>query len=715
VTFRTLSAAAVAAAVLLAAPPRARAADPEPVPAAEAPAPESVAVPPREPAPGDKAAATSLTQTIDADSGVSIQTLCTNCNNADLSMGGLDNDHVAVTCDGMPVSSGLAQIYLLSVMPATVIDKVAVKKGASEPQLPGGAVGGGIAIDRRHPEPGLVLNASADTGEYGWSGSRLDVAGERGRFGGTLVGSWATSDVIDANGDGNPNLPAFDRYTVDASAEVEVGRKQNLRLAGNLYDESQEEGPAAYDQLAFWIEGVHRYNRENVELERKQADVVYDLELDDGSALRASLVWADRSQDIEETESYSSDFFVDTYLIDERHSAATLSWSRPLGQRTMLRLGGSHGGGDYDIVDINFNQFSLFLPPDEARQFALQEELDEYGAWLEVETALGGRVDLSAGLRYADFQYTDNEHVLVALQPQREPWLDIPLPEGDRWLPRAALTWKPADALSLRFSGGAGFRAPEPIYDEVCCGRRYRNNRGVLPESSESYGVEVTYQPLPRFRLGVSGFLTDFEERVLRMASLSYSYRPTYQNVNVPSARYESLALDTSWEATGWLSLKGSASWTEADNRTPNDAIPVLIDYYSTPVWKEFTTAEVPYTVARRAAVGVQVTPPRGGWSFGVATQYSGPQEIQEFVQDFMTNPDLGFSEVHFDSFVSSEDFWVVNANLSKSFKNGLALYGGMDNIFDYVQADLGDPTHDTNWGPLRGSYAYAGIRYRYD
>ncbi|NJN64329.1 MAG: TonB-dependent receptor plug domain-containing protein, partial [Acidobacteria bacterium] len=59
-----------------------------------------------------------------------MQTMCTNCNSADLSLGGLGNEHIAMTCDGIPVPAGLAQIYLLSVMPPTVIDNVDVEKGA---------------------------------------------------------------------------------------------------------------------------------------------------------------------------------------------------------------------------------------------------------------------------------------------------------------------------------------------------------------------------------------------------------------------------------------------------------------------------------------------------------------------------------------------------------------------------------------------------------
>ena len=576
-------------------------------------------------------------------------------------------------------------------------------------------MGGGIAIERRRPQPGLALSASVDGGEYGSAAAHLDLSGRRGWFGGTLVGTWATTDAIDANGDRNLDLPGSDRYSIDAAVDAELGRKQQLRLGGHVYDESQRDGPAAYDQFAFWNEGVHRYNRENVELQRTQGEALYEAELGDGSRLRVALVWAERSQDVAETESYSSDFFFDTYFIDERRTEALVSWSRPIGQRARVRAGASHGGTDYDVVDINFNKFTLFLPADQVRRFALQEQREELGVWIEAEMTIGGRLDLSGGLRYTDFRYTDNEAAVVAQQPARLPWLSIPLPEGDRLLPRAALTWTPLDELLLRFSAGAGFRVPEPIYDEVCCGRRFRNNRGIVPEQSESYGVEVTFQPSPRFRLGGSAFLTDFENRTLRMASLSYLFRPSYQNVNVPEVRHSTLAFDTRWEAAAWLSLDGSISWTEAENRTAGRAIPVLIDYANTPVWKAFTTADVPYTPTRRAAVAVRFTPPRTGLDIGLIAQHTGPMLIQELVQDFVGNPDLGFSEVHFDSFVSSDDYWVANLSLSRKFPNGLVLYGGVDNVLDYVQSDLGRPEHDTAWGPLRGRYVYAGIGYRYD
>jgi len=667
---------------------------------------EATRVEPPERKEEERVTATSLTQTMDADSGVSVQTLCTNCNNADLSMGGLDNDHVAVTCDGLPVASGLGQVYLLSIMPPTVIDKVVVKKGASETQLAGGAVGGGIEIKRRAPEPGVDLNFSADSGDYGWTGSRLDVSGQAGRFGGTLVTSWATSDIVDADGDGNPDLPSFDRTTVDGSAEVQLGRKQRLRVGGQVYDESQEDGPAAWYFDFMTFEVTDKKNLENVELERQQVDALYEGEFNDGSRLQVSFVSTDRSLDIEETEFPPFDFFNDTYFIDETSVHAGASWSRAAGQRAMMRAGFSYSSQDYEVVDVNFNLLQG-VP-----NFVLEESIDEWGVWVEGEVSLGGRVDLSTGVRFAAIDYTDNEAELVAVNSNREAWLSVPLPDGDRILPRTALTWKPVDAVSLRLSAGAGFRAPMPIYDEVCCGRRYRNNRGVAAEKSESYGFEVNFQPAPSFRLGGSVFLTDFEDRIVRMMSLSYLVRPVYQNVNVPDARYTSLTLDTSWDVIDRVSVKASASWLDAENRTTDDAIPVLIDFSNDPTPREFTTSIIPYTAKRRASVALQIKAPRRAVNVNVAAQYTGPTLIQGIGAP---GGDLGGSEIAFDSFAFTEDFVIMNVGFSKAFRNGVAIYGGVDNVGDNVQTDLSEHEFDYNWGALRGRYAYGGISYHFD
>ena len=209
----------------------------------------------------------TLTQKLQGQSGVSIQTMCTNCNNADLSVSGLSNEHISLTCDDLPVSSELARIYMLAVMPPTVFDKVAVQRGAGRAELAAGAVGGEIEIRRRVPQQGVQLNAAVDTGSEGWSGTRVDLSGRKGWFGGQFVGSWAESDAIFADDDANADLAGFDRYTLDGRLDLRFNEQHNLRLGGVHYDESQVDGPAA------WRNEFER-QLENVDFDREQYDAL---------------------------------------------------------------------------------------------------------------------------------------------------------------------------------------------------------------------------------------------------------------------------------------------------------------------------------------------------------------------------------------------------------------------------------------------------------
>ncbi|HKQ61076.1 MAG TPA: TonB-dependent receptor [Candidatus Polarisedimenticolaceae bacterium] len=643
-------------------------------------------------------ATSSLTQSLEGDTGLAVQTVCTNCNNADLSVAGMGNQHVSVVCDGLPVPAGLGQVYLLSVMPATMIDKVRLARGAGDPGLEGGAVGGLLEIERRVPRSGLELNAAADTGGFGWAGTKLDLtAGGGEKWGGSFVGSWASSDLVDSNDDGNPDLPSFDRSTLEGAVDLRPTSDQRIRAGLRRYHESQTDGPAAYDFISSLIFGGTFYNREDVDLTRLQGDVLYESELPGGSTLALGALWAKRSEDISETPLAGAPV-QPTYFIDDEHRHGLIAGSRPFGRDTLVRAGVSATERSYDIVDLRFNALQG-LPPD----FVFTETVRERAAWLQAESSLGGTVQLSGGLHWADYDYADDE--------SRPQWLQYSLPEGHRLLPRAALIWKPAAAWRLRFAAGAGFRPPDPTYEEVCCGRQYRNNRGIAMERSRSFGTEATYQPGPRLRLTGSVFVTDFRDLVVKLATLSYQFQPTYQNVNVPRARHTAWGLELGYQPKAWLDLRGAATWLDADNRTSADAIPALIDFFGTPVAKTFRSAETPYYADRRGSLTVGFSPARSGLRGAITALYTGSYLVQRFDE---TMPDftLGGSEVQ-PGFVRTDPYWVVNLALSIRLAKAWTIFAGVDNIGDTVQSDLGDPHFDYDWGPLRGRYAYGGASYR--
>jgi outer membrane receptor protein involved in Fe transport len=703
-------------------------------------------------------AITSLTEALQGESGVSIQTMCTNCNSADLSMGGLGNDHIAMTCDGLPVPAGLAQVYLLSICPPTVIYNVEVEKGASSASFDGGAVGGEIGVERRPPAPGVDLSASADAGSFGWRGARFDLSGKAGWFGGNLLATIAQSDRINAPDGINPAEPAYDRYTVEGRAEFTPARDHFIVAGFGVYREEQQEGRAAYwreDERPEELEGIPLWNLENVDLSRDQVDLSYRGRFGDGSKVVVAALLADRSSDIEETlrgpeaiddpRYANAGEFTPTYLIDDRQTAATASWSRPFGRRTVARAGLSVTESEFEVVDVRYNTqlitTELQSDPDLIRELFLrfleeaggdfelaQQLLNEYiedlvmtsadsetvteaGAWAEASVMLGSHVDLQVGVRYADFSYEEQVRYPTATA---DVWEALPLPEGSKWLPRGSLSWKPTDAVTFRLTAGQGYRQPAPTYNEVCCGRRYRGNRAIRMESSRAYGFETLFQPSSKFRLKGSIFRTDFEDLVVHLVgTYAADYAPTYQNTNIPEARITSYEAEASWEVNSWFDIKGSLVSTEAPNLTPEGEIPVLInDEQNRPQQRFLYSEDVPYVPKSTGTFGVAFHPRRWGLTFTIDALYKGEMLIQQWGQDEQFDRVVfGESQLRF---VRTESFWVWSARATKTLPQGFTVYLGVDNFNDYVQPDLAVSGTDYTWAPLRGQYVYGGFGYQF-
>jgi outer membrane receptor protein involved in Fe transport len=528
-------------------------------------------------------------------------------------------------------------------------------------------------------------------------GARADVAGRREWFGGTFAGTYATSDAIDSNSDTNPDLPSFDRRTIEGHAELTPSDRHTLRVGAADYVEHQKDGPSWFDFLSYprFTNGEIKYNLENVDLARRQYDLVYDGVVADGSKLVVGGLYADRSEDIVESLRWNQPVAFPTYRIDEANTAGSFAWSRPVGAAWQIQAGASWMSRDYAVVDVFFNSFHQ-QPPD----FALTEQKSEAGAWASFEYAPSSSIDLTVGLRYASFDYTDNE--------TRPYMLALELPHGSKLLPRVALKWKPADAWTVRVTAGAGYRQAQPTYDEVCCGRQYRNNRGIEMEESGSVGIEGTYQPGPGLKLGAAAYVTSFDNYVLKMISSSFRYRPTYQNANVPHARFATLELDAAWTIAPWIEVKGSIAWLDASNTTDGDAIPVLIDTGSTLLPYTFHSKTIPYVAERHAALGLVLRPIRTG-RVSIEGAYTGPMLIQQMQASGASAIGGTLTDLY-----ETPAFATLGVRYDQTLPKGITLYAGVDNATDFIQTTMGKPRYNYNWGPLRGRYVYGGLSYNY-
>ncbi len=470
-------------------------------------------------------------------------------------------------------------------------------------------------------------------------------------------------------------------------------------MGASDYLEHQQDGPSAFDFLSYSdprnTSGEIKFNRENVDLARRQYDLVYEGVTAGGSKLVVAGICAKRSEDIFENFRSFNPVNIPTYKIDEKDTEGTFSWSRPVGAAWRLRAGASWLSRDYAVIDLLFNLFGG-RPPD----FTLTETKTEKGAWASFEYAPSASIDLTVGLRYAAFDYVDNE--------TRPYMLALDLPHGSKVVPRLALNWKPAEDWTVRVTAGAGYRQAQPTYDEVCCGRRYRNNRGIAMEDSISAGIEGTYQPGPGLKLGAAAYVTSFDNYVLKLISSSFYYRPTYQNTSLPHARIETLELDAAWTIAPWIAMKGSISWIDADNRTKGNAIPVAIDTNAALLPYTFYSDKIPYIAKRSAGLSVTLRPIRTG-RMSLLGAYTGPMLIQQMQASGATVVSGTLNELH-----ATPAFATLSVRYDQTLPKGITLYAGVDNATDFIQTTLGKPRYSYNWGPLRGRYVYGGVSYRF-
>jgi outer membrane receptor for ferrienterochelin and colicins len=71
-------------------------------------------------------------------------------------------------------------------------------------------------------------------------------------------------------------------------------------------------------------------------------------------------------------------------------------------------------------------------------------------------------------------------------------------------------------------------------------------------------------------------------------------------------------------------------------------------------------------------------------------------------------------NSVHTDSF--SPDFFLVNGQITRLWGNGLDMYVGVENLFNFRQdnpiLDAVHPNSSIVWGPISGRMFYIGLRW---
>ncbi|MBX2923204.1 MAG: TonB-dependent receptor [Chitinophagaceae bacterium] len=690
--------------------------------------------------------------------GINPQVNCNMCNTSDIGINGMPGPYSMVLIDGMPIVSSLSTVYGVSGIPNSIIDRVEVVKGPASSLYGSEAIGGVINImtKKANTAPKFFLDYNASTwgeltGNTGFSArlskkvaTMFNVDGyyfntpkdqdqdgymdktlqkrlsffnkwdikqkfdktaslslryyNEDRHGGEL--GWNKSDrkFVDFNQyDDNPNSPGYNAdyvlpngytiYNQKYAKGFRVPRFDNAADKQQWMDEVQQANPGAAlaDNMKY---------QESIYTSRFEAVGKYELPIKENITIQGSYNQHD----------HNSAYGTELFMAHQKTLFGQAFWDKKLGSHDLLL------GGSYRYIWFKDNTIASDNGKD---PFITQMP----GFFIQDLWTLSHKTTLLLGYRF-DYDITHSasgDH------------------ENPVHSPRIAFKYAPNEKNTLRASVGTGYRVVNIFSeDHRALSGQYEAKFGeaLKPEKSLSgtvdyegrvatEGIGLTYD--------VSAYYTHFFNKIYPVRN-DVSRTLTYYNVDGDEyARSIGASLDIALNFRFPFRLTAGVSYTQAElfeferdddgNKLSNDI--VKSDFEFSPKWSGVFTAAYDFI-------------PQLTWN--VTGEWRGPMllPVQGEMETYDGNGNVtGTVTDPRDPY--SPWFCKVHTQLTYKFKNGLQLYAGVKNIFDYVPKNLlvntADPFNDLanpdkygglqfdteyNYTPQQGRTGYLGLRFSF-
>lgn len=652
--------------------------------------------------PGSQRGRDAVSQ-LEAGSGVRVKLICTNCNAASLSVNGLSGEHVGVSMDGLPTVSGLGTVYAISQYPSDFIAYTHVTHGPGSVLSGAAAIGGTIQL--HSIEPTSERRAFLDLGvaDDALRSFKLGGAQRWGPVGALVWAQVASQQNVDANGDSWQEIGEFERLTAEGRFDFHLTDRQVLTVGITSYGEDQVQGPGGPE----FEPRSRQYTKkdESAFFNWQTYSLRYRWQRDDGFSLRFAGRYSRRQQQQWTLATLSSTDETWTFRIDDEQGGARIETELPVG-RGMLRSGVARS-------HLNLQVKQKFVVPTSIgpAPFFIIDNLDQDEIWSEYSRSIGSKWDFSAGVRGDRFTVYGRTVADVGFPPVRQKATD-PHVRYDRFEPRAQAHFRPSEKLILGFAVGRGAQGPAPAFSETCCGARYQRSLQLRPQDAWSYQASVELHPTPDQRISIRLFRTDFDDYQIKAVYRSDAYIAYYTRKNVPHARVQGIDFvhDMRFKDDmfnfGW-------TWTLVDSSMSDvyattDRNEILLEQRGSPPGPYLVSrkgAEVPFTPKSAGSAYFRYQSRRRGTSASFNWTYQGV--LKHFELFRYRERDEAWS------YLKSDPYWTADLEVEQRIGHkGWSAVGGVRNINDYVQADLGDINRIYDWGPLQGRTAFGGMKF---
>lgn len=202
--------------------------------------------------------AVTIADGLDFSPGLRMESNCSNCGFSQLRMNGLDGPYSQILINSRPVFSGLAGVYGLDLIPASMVERLEIVRGGGSALFGGNAIAGTVNIITKEPtmnslSVGTDLMVSGLSSHYegepvldhviNVNGAVVSEDNNTGLF---FYGISRDKDPYDENGDGYSEEVYLQNKTFGFSAYHKPNKKNKLTLdfynineyrrGGNMFD-----------------------------------------------------------------------------------------------------------------------------------------------------------------------------------------------------------------------------------------------------------------------------------------------------------------------------------------------------------------------------------------------------------------------------------------------------------------------------------------------
>lgn len=612
-------------------------------------------------------AASSIVEGISLVNGVQEVVACGVCFTNSISINGLPGPYTAVLMDGSPIYGNLASVYGLNGIPSMIIDRFEVIKGPSSTLYGSEAVGGVINIITKDPRNQSPVSIDVMGTSHMESFGNLSFAPKLGKSYGFIGLNYAyINDFDDQNDDGFSDNVNLDRLSFFTKWDIARKSGKQFDIAAKYYYEDRRNGVREFltDRNYLELRGDDQVYGESIFTKRAELFGTYALPWVSNVNLKYSLSTHDQDS------YYGSDY----YQASQDIVFANLVWD--------------HSKDDHDILVGLTNRYQVYddntIATSSNNANAPQKQFIP-GVFAQDEWAATGNLTFLGGARLDHY----SEHGFI-------------------FAPRLNIKYKPGEWTTLRSNFGTGFRVVNLFAEDhafVTGQREVVIEEELMPEESYNFSFNLNHVYVignSQGMIDVDAFYTYFTNKIT--PNYDVQDQIIYANSN------------------GYAVSKGVGVNIQHQFSFPL-AFNLGINFQKVTENEDGEVSEIEFSPRSSGVFTTNYSIKKIGLDISYTASYTGLMKLPE-VYDLDQNGDpLTQSRP-----TISNHFSIHNFQVSKDLNQGFSLYGGIQNLFNYIQpwsplTGFNDPNtrpgfsdnFDTAYAysPIHGREFYLGVKWR--